>query len=561
MFSYQYKKGFVSDNIEKDFTLFINESTEIQCNRLVASGLSNVIRLFLKQNRDASKFDFFIDELDDIALFESLFWGKEIQFNTESIPFLLELSKTLEIDSLYDQLIIIQNNLYELRSVLKSNETMKSVCKIENNLICLSENSFESLTEEIIESSVDNSIICKLIISSCIARPNLIELYIQLLININKIQLENNEIIIIGEFRKIIIEMFKMSIKTFKSFNEIFFIIQLLIENNMLDECEIQKVPELPLFFAHLMPESRIKFLEFSSRNSNWINDFKKNKENNFTLHKKYIHEGINQDPIAILLRHDDVDNFQKLLYENFIDINSLIKYSIYERSEIVCKDVTFLEYSAFFGSIKCFRFLLMNNATISNNLMCFAVAGGNIEIIKLCEQKNCSLDNCLIFSIRYHHWKLFDWLIASKSQNSWENPELIIECFKSNNFKSLSKLLKIGYNPSKILIEATKSHIAFMVKIILQLSTVDVNFKDNHCISSLQYACKYNYIDLVKMFITHPSIDINCKNNFENNRVYKILFNMFLCKTFIVFYFKYLWEKGFFLIFIMNSLMNSLLS
>ena len=277
----------------------------------------------------------------------------------------------------------------------------------------------------------------------------------------------------------------------------------------------------------------------------------KKKPENyNFNLKENNLYK------LNFILEEDDLNQLKDYINKNGVDI-----YKLLVNIHFNFLNVYLVEYCSFYSSIKCFRFLLMNNATISNNLMCFAVAGGNIEIIKLCEQKNCSLDNCLIFSIRYHHWKLFDWLIASKSQNSWENPELIIECFKSNNFKSLSKLLKIGYNPSKILIEATKSHIAFMVKIILQLSTVDVNFKDNHCISSLQYACKYNYIDLVKMFITHPSIDINCKNNFENNRVYKILFNMFLCKKFIVFYFKYLWEKGFFLIFIMNSLMNSLLS
>ena len=53
---------------------------------------------------------------------------------------------------------------------------------------------------------------------------------------------------------------------------------------------------------------------------------------------------------------------------------------------------------SAFLGSIKCFKYLMMNGDEINEDTCRFAVAGGNNEIIHLCEQKGLQFDNCLFF-------------------------------------------------------------------------------------------------------------------------------------------------------------------
>lgn len=71
----------------------------------------------------------------------------------------------------------------------------------------------------------------------------------------------------------------------------------------------------------------------------------------------------------------------------------------------------TLLETAALFGSIKCFKFLVMNDEKISENVCKFAVMGGNIEIIHLCENEGLKFDDCLIHAVQYHRFEIFEWL------------------------------------------------------------------------------------------------------------------------------------------------------
>ena len=45
------------------------------------------------------------------------------------------------------------------------------------------------------------------------------------------------------------------------------------------------------------------------------------------------------------------------------------------------------ISIDAFFGSIKCFNFLLLNESKLENTFK-YAISGGDLEIIHLCEQK-----------------------------------------------------------------------------------------------------------------------------------------------------------------------------
>ena len=81
-------------------------------------------------------------------------------------------------------------------------------------------------------------------------------------------------------------------------------------------------------------------------------------------------------------------------------------------------------ECSALFGSVKCFKYLMLSGEEINKDVCKLAIAGGNIEIVHLCEQKGLSFEKCLNFSIYFHRFELFEWINShfevSHDHDSW---------------------------------------------------------------------------------------------------------------------------------------------
>ena len=61
---------------------------------------------------------------------------------------------------------------------------------------------------------------------------------------------------------------------------------------------------------------------------------------------------------------------------------------------------VSLIKVSAFFGSVKCFKYLLMSGAEIDESICLFAIAGGCLDIIHILEQHSFKFDDCLEISI-----------------------------------------------------------------------------------------------------------------------------------------------------------------
>lgn len=169
----------------------------------------------------------------------------------------------------------------------------------------------------------------------------------------------------------------------------------------------------------------------------------------------KFRREGKNQRQICNIIRNDDITSLQNLLSTTTINLNDTITPSLFERFEIINqKDATFIEYAAFFGSIKIFKFLIMNKVIIPSNLAKFAIAGGNYEIIHLCEEKNLSFDDCLSIAIQYKQDEIVEYLlnnyeltsdlyeIAFKSFNCGIIHRIIFDLFEFNDGSEKDELI-----------------------------------------------------------------------------------------------------------------------
>ena len=110
----------------------------------------------------------------------------------------------------------------------------------------------------------------------------------------------------------------------------------------------------------------------------------------------------------------DDIDVLRQLLATQ-ADIGKgeefYIPYTFFSDSFNQNHHINRIELAALFGSIKCFKYLMMNEDEINENTCKFAIAGGDKEIVHLCEQKGLKFEDCLIVSSLFHRFELFEWL------------------------------------------------------------------------------------------------------------------------------------------------------
>ena len=152
------------------------------------------------------------------------------------------------------------------------------------------------------------------------------------------------------------------------------------------------------------------------------------NKYNNIDDYLKMRDSGEPDDELTKALSNDDIDTFQRIIIErnllNFdksINISTaLIPYNLYENCDLD-KTTNYINYACTYGSVKCFKYLLLNHSNINTYSFGDAVFGGNIEIIKTVDQilqkeetsiYESSIQISLISSIMKHQNDVFETLI-----------------------------------------------------------------------------------------------------------------------------------------------------
>ena len=138
------------------------------------------------------------------------------------------------------------------------------------------------------------------------------------------------------------------------------------------------------------------------------------------------------------LIRNDDVNEFQKIsasipsfdynlkfkLEQSFPEnrITLFSNISEFFEGETNQHNFNYIDFAAFYGSINIFKYLLMMKVEFNRFTALFAVSGGNIEIIHLCEQNKCNFKNALKCAIIYRHVELVDWLIDTINVDNFES-------------------------------------------------------------------------------------------------------------------------------------------
>lgn len=201
-------------------------------------------------------------------------------------------------------------------------------------------------------------------------------------------------------------------------------------------------------------------------------------------------------NPMIKAIMTDDFDMFQKLSSE--VGFNFDMKISI---STLLWLNVPqpLIKLAAYFGSIKIFKFILLNVDIFDDSISDFAIAGGNLEIIRILEQMNCFRKNLVAATI-FHHSEIYDWM---NQQDEISAKFLIVySATLSENLYVLSKFSDIHVESAYI--NACKKSFNELAEIFIR------EHPEIDKITGLPWACKFNNIDLLNLILDGPTEHIN---------------------------------------------------
>ena len=208
--------------------------------------------------------------------------------------------------------------------------------------------------------------------------------------------------------------------------------------------------PEIEKFIG----EEKVKDVkqELLSQNSNVFENFDSKRQ-----------EGENDSYICSLIRQDSVQEFIAYVNHHNYPLSNKIEPSIFETNRFLIenKNTTLIEYSAFFGSIQIFQYLLMNKVQLTPSLWLYTIHSENAELIYLLEsnkvfppkitqiKKNEEEDKddddentndnyllCLIESIKCHHNEIAEYIQNNLMNQEEKEKTETIETIVSNSIK-----------------------------------------------------------------------------------------------------------------------------
>ena len=249
---------------------------------------------------------------------------------------------------------------------------------------------------------------------------------------------------------------------------------------------------------------------------------------------------GENENEICKLIQKDDVENFIIYMNKNSISFDASIKQSIYETNpflfdfddDISWKRLTLIIYAAFYASIQIFQYLISNGAELGRKICNSAIHGKNAEIFHILEEKNALSDefiteDCLTEAIKCHHNEFAKYIINNYISKDNDYTE---KGLKFYNFEFVNAIDK------SLLFILSEYDYFILFDMLLNDKSIDLS-ENKYCLlnKSLYFASKNNNIEIVKLLLASPNINVNFKKisiiKYFFNNIIKNIFNAILNK------------------------------
>ncbi|OHS95885.1 hypothetical protein TRFO_10296 [Tritrichomonas foetus] len=230
---------------------------------------------------------------------------------------------------------------------------------------------------------------------------------------------------------------------------------------------------------------------------------------------------GYPSNSLESMIKTDDVKALQDHAQNdrNF-DYNQEVKLHSYECSAIPESKVTLVQFAAYYGSMKCFRFL-MKSADISYSKSdltseCFAIAGGNPEVIDSFVRRRCGFQGALKTVVACHRFDLFDQIYAKNKDKTAFHAAAAASNIPAMLFfiEHGSDVNQVAPNDNEDIIEtplhfAAKFGRSDATKLLLSHKKIDANIGDG-LRTPLHIAAAKGFSDVVDLLLTMSKADVN---------------------------------------------------
>ncbi|OHT02186.1 hypothetical protein TRFO_30805 [Tritrichomonas foetus] len=258
-------------------------------------------------------------------------------------------------------------------------------------------------------------------------------------------------------------------------------------------------------------------------------------EKENFEVNKYLCYDQYYKNLVNAIHR-DDVDFIQSFIVISDNDINMEYPKTLWEPSIELqhARNITLVDAAAFYGSSKCFKYMMLNGADIENSGN-YAIDGGNLEIIRIIEQKKPFTVSSLFRAIERDRYEAFVWLYETKNFITSDddvilddrNRTLLHAAAMSNSIRICIYLLdrslncinmtnKFGYTPIS---RAVQNGSIDIVKILLGIPQIDLTILDKDENTLIHIAATNDDVEMLKLFLN--LIDYNKPNRLNQTPLF----------------------------------------
>ena len=214
-------------------------------------------------------------------------------------------------------------------------------------------------------------------------------------------------------------------------------------------------------------------------------------------------------------------DNIEVLGKEHFSEKYEMFSRSIESFGFLDNRNFSMIELAALHGSIKCFKYLLLNSCETNKSISKLAVIGGNKEIITILMNKGIDFNDCSLVCFSYHRIDLYESLITKSSIDSAS----INQCIKFNNNAALCYIESVfGIQVIRNCVDNDTFRFAIMHgnynAFSFYLKGVNLsnifNEKDKSGNTLLHYACMKGFEKIATLMNENGADQVSMNNNKE---------------------------------------------
>ena len=278
-------------------------------------------------------------------------------------------------------------------------------------------------------------------------------------------------------------------------------------------------------------------------------NDYKSKETQEEGLHSLF--HPYPENSLSSYLYDDSIGNLQDLSALGLFTFNQKVRFDDHTQNFFNINEETILNFSIFYGSIHCFKFLLLNGAEPDDNSLMYAVGSGNTEIFKVLQTKypNLSYQNCILQSIKFNQYDFFEYLISNHfdqlqnidyelilsydnifaflfySLNFSNNKEGIKRATRTKNLIAVKFYFeKNSFQQSeiqKILFSSCLFPSLPIIRYLIEEQHADPNLTNESLNTPLHYACENMNFEVAKYLIEKCNVNLNIQNKYQMTPLY----------------------------------------